>query len=630
MTAPEDEHDRTVPAWTAQQRIAEDQAQRAAAFPQIPGVRLRSEIARGGMGVVYSGVQEYLQRDVAVKVLASHLQDDEFMLRFQREAQILACISHPNIVRCFDAGVTEQGMCFLVMEFVHGPTLRAHADGEPLPVVEAVHVLRDLACALSHALDQKIIHRDVKPENVLLAEESSTNIEPGRGTRVPKLVDLGIARQSAGGLDLTAPGVVMGTQATMAPEQFDDPDSVDHRADIYGLGCTVYFGLTGEPAFKGSSTEIILAKQKELGPDPRSYNKDIAAPLATLIQEMLARAPERRPQTYREIVERCDNVLRKVSSSRTVIGGHSTGSRSRSGNSSSAWIAAVLAGAALATGGVWWVMRNPGNPASTSTANATDTPAQPGADTEPTTGDRSTSGAPAEKHTSDSDTRQSGGTPVGPSKESEPEPASPAPAAPRLTLGAVAPATNQLPLQLANLQDGGWSVTDSTSISRSFQVFDFGSNEVSGNNPKGLSICTQTAPKNLTVLGCIELKGNTESAGVLLAYPDVPPLFLVAERTDDVVRVRLCEGSTDLNTWPPTPLRNKDGQPTERTVGRTGEIEVRVVADGDTLLFTVAPGGAEMSWQSLSCRIPSSDVPTFGVFVRKGYARFVGFEVDTF
>src|SRR5262249_31781151 len=157
---------------------------------------------------------------------------------------------------CHTAGTTPSGQSYLVMELVDGPNLLSWiAEHGALAAPAALRLTRQLASALGHAADLGVIHRDVKPQNVLLETPTSTSLDLGFPS-VPKLVDLGLARMAheTGNQGLTSPGAVMGTLATMAPEQFDTPDAVDFRADIYGLGCVLYHMLTGEPAF--TSTKL--------------------------------------------------------------------------------------------------------------------------------------------------------------------------------------------------------------------------------------------------------------------------------------------------------------------------------------------------------------------------------------
>lgn len=311
----------------------------------IPDVVLECELGRGGMGVVYKARQVYLDRLVAVKLLlVSGSEGQEFVRRFQREAKILASLAHANIVSCYQAGVTAANNPYLVMEFIDGPTLKAWIEQHGrVPVRRALAITRDLARALDHANQNGIIHRDVKPENVLLAKQPST-IANDPFPFTAKLVDLGLARpsQSAGDMNLTRQGTVMGTPATMAPEQFDDPDHVDFRSDIYGLGCVLYNALVGKPAFEGKTlAQLVTAKVS--GPIPQATTAKADIPLAVneLVASMLARDREARPQSYQQVIDRCDELLGTTS---LAIG--------RQGNRS-AWIGVVslvviLGGATLA------------------------------------------------------------------------------------------------------------------------------------------------------------------------------------------------------------------------------------------------------------------------------------------
>ncbi len=326
----------------------DDSTRKTAAVPPaspIPDVTLDKELGRGGMGVVYKGRQIYLDRTVAVKLLLVQGTDgEEFVRRFQREAKILASLSHPHIVGCYQAGVTASNNPYLVMEFIDGPTLKDWVEQHGrVPVTAALAIIRDLAKALDHAHENGIIHRDVKPENVLLAKKPAAAAnDPFPFTA--KLVDLGLARPSAGAgeMNLTRQGVVMGTPSTMAPEQFDDPDHVDYRADIYGLGCVLYHALVGKPAFDGKTlAAIVTAKVSGEIPQVTRAKADVPLPVNELTCALLASNRDRRPQSYREVIDRCDQLL--------GAGGSELG---RQGNRS-AWIgvaaAVVILGGAAAT-----------------------------------------------------------------------------------------------------------------------------------------------------------------------------------------------------------------------------------------------------------------------------------------
>ncbi|MFT5049574.1 MAG: hypothetical protein ACI8QZ_000967 [Chlamydiales bacterium] len=283
----------------------------AGSLPKIPGVTLGAVIGQGGQGTVYRGRQTYVDRDVAVKVLASGANAN-FADRFRREARLLAGMQHPSVVACYDAGISADGHCFITMEFIDGPDLAACIQSSgAFGTREALELARDVAGALEYALGNGVIHRDVKPQNVLL---KACRADGGDGSALqPKLADLGLARVTGdqdGQARLTVPGSVMGTPATMALEQFDDPDSVDHRADIYGLGCVLYFALAGKSAYRGlRPLQVFKKKAQEPAPDIRADVPGIAPGVAELVHCMMDGDRERRPQSYAELIARIDAEL---------------------------------------------------------------------------------------------------------------------------------------------------------------------------------------------------------------------------------------------------------------------------------------------------------------------------------
>ncbi|MEM9380112.1 MAG: serine/threonine-protein kinase, partial [Planctomycetota bacterium] len=292
--------------------------------PQIPDVSVTGKLGVGGQGVVFRGHQEYIDRPVAVKVLHRHV-DPSFSRRFQREAKILAGLQHPNIVTCHQAGVTDDDHCYMVMEFIDGPDLCGYVEEHgALPESDALEVVRDVALALEHGLEASIVHRDVKPQNVLL----QTHAGSGDATLRAKLTDLGLARcteDNAEMPNLTAQGAVMGTPTTMAPEQFDAPDDVDHRTDIYGLGCVLYYALTGKRAFEGATMTEIYRKKTARDSSVQLARVAGATPCTrALLKRMVAPRPEDRQQSYRDLLQEIEEARRgKARRSRTpaaVIG----------------------------------------------------------------------------------------------------------------------------------------------------------------------------------------------------------------------------------------------------------------------------------------------------------------------
>lgn len=284
-------------------------------LPSIPGVQLERELGRGGMGVVYQGVQPFLDRKVAVKLLGERCESADYLARFRREAKLLAGMSHANIVTCYSSDITAEGRCYLVMEFVPGPNLHQWiAKQGPLELRAALQVCRDVARALEYAHERNIIHRDVKCENVLLSPLEGPGAKNNSFPWVAKLTDLGLARSvvdSSEQMNLTVTGMVMGTPATMSPEQFDDPNKVDFRSDIYGLGCVMFQALTGRKAFPQSGiSSIVVAKRDGIAPaDVRALRADTPEDVAKLVSRMLAADRAARPQSYGEIIATCERCL---------------------------------------------------------------------------------------------------------------------------------------------------------------------------------------------------------------------------------------------------------------------------------------------------------------------------------
>jgi predicted Ser/Thr protein kinase len=282
----------------------------------IPEVELGEELGRGGMGVVFKGRQPYLDRKVAVKLLLTQQASNpqQFIDRFRREAKILASLAHPHIVSCFQAGTTTEGDAYLVMELIDGPNLREWVEKQgPLSEADALEVARDVARALEYAKASGIIHRDVKPENILLAKREKKGAAAGL-PYTAKLVDLGLARPDTSGsgeMKLTANGVVVGTPATMAPEQFDDPDHIDFRADIYGLGCALYHALTGRAAFREPTlTQLMMRKAAGEVPDPRRERPELSEAASKLVRRMLAKSRDDRPQSYEALIAEIEAAAR--------------------------------------------------------------------------------------------------------------------------------------------------------------------------------------------------------------------------------------------------------------------------------------------------------------------------------
>src|SRR4051812_2028839 len=214
--------------------------------------QIGQKIGAGGMGTVHRATHMWLGRTVAIKFITPSLFDNpEMGERFRHEAAAIGRLSHPNIVQATDAGNFD-GLHFLVTEFVDGHDLSniVHRYGR-LEISDACEAIRQAALGLAHAHEQGIVHRDVKPGNLLLTKEGTV-----------KLLDFGLARLAAGQTMLTNTGQVLGTLDFLAPEQAQDARQVDPRGDQYSLGCSLYFLLTGSPPFAGPSYDTPASKLK--------------------------------------------------------------------------------------------------------------------------------------------------------------------------------------------------------------------------------------------------------------------------------------------------------------------------------------------------------------------------------
>ncbi|GIF53224.1 serine/threonine protein kinase [Asanoa ferruginea] len=243
-------------------------------------------VAKGGMGVVWRARDLRLGRAVAVKLVAGEvLADPTVVARFDREARTVARLNHPNIVAIYDVG-TDGDDSFLVMELVDGSSLATVIGDGPLPVGETLDIATQACHGLAAAHAAGVIHRDIKPANLIRTPAG-----------VVKVCDFGIARlaQAAGQARLTGTAVAMGSTSYMAPEQING-GSVDARADLYGLGCTIYAMLTGRPPFVGESPLAVVHQHVTAAPpDLRTARPDVPAALAALVDELLAKSPDDRP-----------------------------------------------------------------------------------------------------------------------------------------------------------------------------------------------------------------------------------------------------------------------------------------------------------------------------------------------
>jgi ABC-type branched-subunit amino acid transport system substrate-binding protein/predicted Ser/Thr protein kinase len=269
--------------------------------PQGPGeigwlahYRVVRLLGAGGMGMVFEALDIHLQRQVALKVMKPDMtRDSGFRQRFLREARATAAVKSDHIVTIHQVGL-ENDVPFLAMEFLHGQTLEALLDRHgPPKLPEALRLAAEIAEGLAAAHECGLVHRDIKPANIWIEQPSG---------RI-KILDFGLARPSQEGTRLTEAGIVMGTPAYMAPEQTEGAD-VDARADLFSLGCVLYELIGGKKAFTGSSTMAILKAVAMKDPPPlRQLNEDVPAELEDLVMRLLAKKPEDRPASGREVAD---------------------------------------------------------------------------------------------------------------------------------------------------------------------------------------------------------------------------------------------------------------------------------------------------------------------------------------
>jgi serine/threonine-protein kinase len=258
---------------------------------------LLERLGAGGMAVVFKAQHRRLRRTDALKVVRpERLADPRVLPCFLHEAQAAARLSHPNVVTVYDAGEAG-GRLFLAMEYVEGTDLeRLVQGGGPLPVARACAYARQAALGIQHAHDRGLVHRDLKPSNLLLAADRD----------VVKVVDFGMAllprlpRKAAA----AAARTVMGTPDYLAPEQAADPWKVDGRADVYALGCTLYFLLAGRPPFPGGSAEDKLRRHREARPTRlERLRPDVPPGLARVVRHTLRKRPASRIPTLQVVAE---------------------------------------------------------------------------------------------------------------------------------------------------------------------------------------------------------------------------------------------------------------------------------------------------------------------------------------
>jgi WD40 repeat protein len=294
------------------------------AGPNLPGFTILDRLGQGGMGVVYKARQHAPTRVVALKVLArDQLKHADALRRFEREVEAAMRLSHPNIVLVYEADQSK-GVHYLVMEYVAGTDLKCLVElNGPLPIARASDFARQAALGLQHAHERGLVHRDIKPANLMVTRPPRPGEEPAADRRsslspalllapggVVKILDMGLARvhqlseYDDSFTTLTRAGTFMGTPDYTAPEQWEDAHTADIRADLYSLGCTLYFLLTGEVPFPGGTLVQKLDRHRSKQPTPiERLRPDVPPGLAAVMARLMAKDPAERYRTPADVAD---------------------------------------------------------------------------------------------------------------------------------------------------------------------------------------------------------------------------------------------------------------------------------------------------------------------------------------
>lgn len=264
----------------------------------VPGYTMGKLLGRGGMGAVYEAIQLRARRTVALKMIIERTGEWDERERFRIEAEAAARLQHPNIVQLFEVG-EHQGRPFFSMELVAGGSLAARLLSGPLESVKAAKLVRDLALAMQHAHDQGVVHRDLKPGNVLLTADGT-----------PKVADFGLARRLDSASFQTHTGSVLGTPSYMAPEQAEGKKEVGPAADIYSLGAILYECLTGRPPFKGpTAIDTLFQVVANDAVPPRRLQSSVPVDLEAVCLKCLEKNPRSRYPSARALADDLDRIL---------------------------------------------------------------------------------------------------------------------------------------------------------------------------------------------------------------------------------------------------------------------------------------------------------------------------------
>lgn len=267
---------------------------------KIPGYQLAEKLGQGAMGTVYKAKQVRMDRFVAIKVLQPELAANvTIKQRFLQEARASARLNHPNVITGIDAGEVD-GLCYFAMEYVEGKTLQQLVkERGAMDERQALDAILQVAKALEHAEKLSLVHRDVKPDNIMITRD-----------RQVKLLDLGLAKMRAAEDSGSAKGMAVGTPNYISPEQAMGRQDIDTRSDIYSLGVTLYFCLTARVPFEGPPEVVMYRHIHEPPPHPKNFRPDLQESTSTLVYSMMAKRPEDRPASASQLVSDIEHLMR--------------------------------------------------------------------------------------------------------------------------------------------------------------------------------------------------------------------------------------------------------------------------------------------------------------------------------
>src|SRR5271169_3286023 len=311
---------------------------------------IQSSLGAGGMGEVYRARDTRLGRDVAIKVLSSHLSSDpDLKARFEREAKAISALSHPHICHLYDIG-SQDGTDYLVMELLEGETLADRLKKGPLPLKQALQYGIEIAEALEKAHTNGIVHRDLKPGNIMLTKSGAKLLDFGLAKPVPGVAAISSGSMATMSQPLTVQGTILGTFQYMAPEQVQGHDA-DARSDLFALGAVLYEMMTGKRAFAGKSQISVMSAILEKEPEPVSSVQPMASSaLDHVIQRALAKDPNDRWQTARDLIHELKWSAESAALPSAAVPA-ARGSRTRE---TLAWLISGALVVLLIAGAIWW------------------------------------------------------------------------------------------------------------------------------------------------------------------------------------------------------------------------------------------------------------------------------------